>query len=364
MPKITSGRANSIGLDLMKRINDGDIRKAPAAQIERVREAIIENCEEMLEVGARIRPLMVGELQIGWVRGLHQAERKTLKRWVRNPNDYILNTLLLATTFTQDEVERMGAVEVRSLAEVVQRMSEYDASLLPYMSAFVTSSASETMWYGRGEALTSWENKTVLMPDGKKMRLLAPSDHARLWAALCSYREQAKKRLEENFNALFIVRPWAGKSADPIANELKAVQRQLEQDSTEPWERVVRVKEPINKDDGWAHPGDTLEDLQRELKGMMEGDKHEKLMDEWAKQIASEAKERAKKLEELRKKRGTEHGGVIMERIQVLTEKQIRDRQEALKKGKAPSKSPGAVERKQETDAFETQIDKFIRYSR
>jgi len=363
MPSVTHGRENSIGLDLMRRINEGEMQKAPAEQIERIRQGIQENCEELLEVGARIRPLLIENKQVGWVRGLHQQERKMLKRWVRNPNDYIMNTLLLATTFLPEELEAMSAMEVRSLAEVVQRMSEYDTSLFPYMSAYASTSSSESLWYGRGERLTSWENKTIVMPDGKKMRILTPPDHARSWASLCSYREQAKKRLEENFNALFIVRPWAGKSADPIANELRGVQRALETDSQEPWERVVRVQSDKNLNDGWGHPGDTLEDLQRELKGMMEGDKHERLMEEWARQMTEDAKQKAKDLEELRKKRGSERGGIVSERIQVLTEKQVKERQEALKKGKAPSKNPGANRTEREVDASNAQIDKFLRYS-
>ena len=361
MPKVTRGRENSLGLDLMRRIQDGEMQKAPAHQIEAVKRQIIENCEEMLEVGARIRPLLINDEQVGWVRGLHQAERKTLKRWVRNPNDFVLNTLLLATTFTKEEIEAMAAFEVRSLIEVVQRMSEYDLSLYPYMSAYASTSASETLWYGRGEKLTNWENKIIKMPDGKQITILNPPEHARMWAALCQYREQAKKRLEDNFNALFIVRPWAGKSADPIASQLNNVQKTLEPDAMEPWERIVRVETNVDLNDGWGHPGDSLEDLQRELKGMIEGDKHEKLMEEWARQMTEDAAKKAKDLADLRKKRGADHGGIVAERIQVLTEKQVRERQDALKKGKAPAKAEAP---KHEVDASDHQFDKFIRYSK
>jgi hypothetical protein len=258
----------------------------------------------------------------------------------------------------------MGAMEIRSLAEVVQRMSEYDTSLFPYMGAYATTASSESLWYGRGERLTSWENKTITLPDGKKMRILTPPDHARAWAALCSYREQAKRRLEENFNALFVVRPLAGKSADPIANELRGVQRSLETDSIEPWEKVVRVQSPKNLNDGWGHPGDSLEDLQRELKGMMEGDKHEQLMEAWGRQMTEEAKQKVKDLEELRKKRGSERPGIVSERIQVLTEQQVRERQAALKKGMAPSKTKPGATRDREVNSSNAQLDKFLRYSR
>lgn len=363
MPKITKGSSNSIGMDLMRRINEGQMQKAPPEQIERVRKAITENCEELLETGARIRPLMVGDQQVGWVRGLHQQERRMLKRWVRNPSDFVLNTLLLATTFTKAEIEALSAVECRSLIEVIQRMTEYDLSLYPYMSAYTSTSSSEGLWYGRGEKLTSYEDKLVTLPDGKQIRIMTPPDHARVWASLCSYREQAKRRLEENFNALFVVRPWAGKSADPIANELRGVQRGLETDSLEPWERVVKVTDKSDKNDGWGHPGDSLEDLQRELKGMLEGDKHERLMQAWSNQMIAEAKAKKEELEAIRRIKGTDKTGIVSERIQVLTAKQVRDRQEALKKGRAPSAKPGAEKRRDyESDSTDHQIAKITKY--
>lgn len=362
-PTITRGSSNSIGMDLMRRISEGQMQKAPPEQIERIRKRITENCEELIEVGARIRPLMVGDQQVGWVRGLHQQERRMLKRWVRNPSDFVLNTLSLATTLTKEEIEGMNAVECRSLIEVVQRMTEYDLSLYPYMSAYVSTNSSETLWYGRGERLTNYEEKMVMLPDGKQIRIMTPPDHARVWASLCSYREQAKRRLEENFNALFVVRPWAGKSADPIANELRGIQRGLETDSLEPWERVVKVQDTVDKNDGWGHPGDSLEDLQRELKGMIEGDKHEQLMTAWSKQMIAEAEAKRKELEAIRRIKGTDKPGIVSERIQVLTQKQVKERQEALKKGKAPSTKPGAEKRRDyERDATDTQIAKITKY--
>src|SRR5208337_2960628 len=201
----------------------------------------------------------------------------------------IAQTLLQATTFSKEEIEAMQAFEVRSLAEVVRRMGDYDVSLFPFLQAYVTTQSSETLWYGQGERLTSFENKVIVMPDQKRMTIMAPPDHSRVWATLCTYREQSKKRLEENMNALFIVRPWAGKGADPIANELKRVGKSLETGSDELWERVVRVPRAIDKNDGWGHPGDSVEDLLREMKGFMEGDKHEHVIEVWQKQMIAEA---------------------------------------------------------------------------
>jgi hypothetical protein len=348
-------------MDLMRRISDGDLKTAPPEEIERIKQEITENCEELIEVGARIRPLMLGDIQVGWVRGIHLQERKLLKRWVRDPNDYVALTLQNATSFSREEIEAMQAYEVRSLVEVVRQMSDHDISLYPYMQAYVTTHSSEALWFGKGESLTTFDHKIVTMPDGKAMTILAPSDHSRIWATLCNYREQAKRRLDDNANALFIVRPWAGRQVDPIANELKSLSKQLETDSNFVWEQVVRVPRSVDVNDGWGHPGDSLQDLQRELKGMIEGDRHERMMEAWTAQMVHEAEEEKKKIIEARKKAGKdEKGGLTEGRMEILTEAQIRARQAALAKGKKP------VETKTRTDyevpASSRQLDKIRKY--
>jgi hypothetical protein len=349
-------------MDIMRRINDGDLRIAPSEEIEKVKDSISESCEELIEVGARIRPLFVGDQQIGWVRGVHLSERRVLKRWVRDPHDYVSLTLQHATTFTKEEIESMQAFEIRNIVEVVRQMSEYDFSLFPYLQAYATTQSSETLWYGKGETLTTFENKVVRLPDGKTLTIIAPSDHARAWATLCTHREQAKRRLEDNLNALFIVRPWAGRQADPIANDLKAVAKQLETGSNYLWEQVVRAPQEVDVNDGWGHPGDSLQDLQRELKGMMQGDRHERMMEAWQKQMEWEEREKARLAEEARKAKGRDVGGGIIEgRFEVLTEAEIKKRQAALMKGSKP------VDKKEARAMFEQnastrQMDKIRKY--
>ena len=360
--KFTRGRENSVGMDLMRQISDGTLRSTPSKDIEAVKKEISDATEELIEVGARIRPLMVEGQQVGWVRGLHLQERKMLKRWVRQPSDFIALTIQYATSFTKEEIEAMQSEEIQSIIELIKSISEYDLSLFSYLSAYVTTHSSESLWYGKGEQLTAFDNKVVTMPDGKKITILAPPDHARTWATLCSYREQAKRRLEDNTNALFIVRPWAGKHADPIAGELKGIAKQLETGSNYMWEQVVRVPKKVDKNDGWGHPGDSLEDLQRELKGMMEGDKHEKVMEAWANQMIKEAEEKQKVIEEARRKRGIIEAGVYQGSIEVLTEKEIRERQNALARGEKPA--PKAVKSRStfEVDPSARQIDKIRKY--
>src|ERR1700674_4611088 len=119
-------------MDIMRRINEGTLRKAPAKDIEAVKAKIVENAHEIIEQGARIRPLMVDDVQVGWCRGIHTSERTLLKHWIKEPNDYIVNVLMLGTTFSKEEIEAMSGYEIRSLTEVVQQMSAYDNSIVPY----------------------------------------------------------------------------------------------------------------------------------------------------------------------------------------------------------------------------------------
>jgi hypothetical protein len=351
-------------MDIMRRITEGGMKKAPAEYVEAVKKQITENSEELIEVGARVRPLLVDAKQIGWARGIHPQERRMLKRWIQDPNDYVQSICLLATTFSKDEIEEMSSDEIRSLTQVVHQMSEYDMTLYPYLSAYVTTQSSENLWYGKGESLTSYENKTITMPDGKLMQIMAPPDHSRVWASLCAYREQSKKRLEQDFNALFIVRPWAGKQADPIANDLKSIARSLETDSMEPWERMIRVEPKTKKDDGWGHPGDSLEDLQRELKGMIEGDKHERLMEAWGKQMVAEEETKKRKIEEARRQRGIVEAGVTETTMKIVTEAEIRERQKALREGKAATATIAVVKRENtEVSGDETRLKKILRYT-
>jgi len=57
----------------------------------------------------------------------------------------------------------MQGFEIRSLTEVIRQMSNYDVSLFPYLNAYVTTQSSETLWYGKGERLASFENKIITL---------------------------------------------------------------------------------------------------------------------------------------------------------------------------------------------------------
>ena len=100
------------GVDLMRKISEGAAQKLPSDYIQAVRADVVENCDELLEVGARIRPMMVEGKQVGWVRGIHYTERRRLSRWLPDPNEYLVAVLSLATTLTRPEIEDLSPLEL------------------------------------------------------------------------------------------------------------------------------------------------------------------------------------------------------------------------------------------------------------
>lgn len=70
------------GVDLMRQLNEGSLEQAPSEYLQKTREEVTSAIEELLDVGARIRPLQVEGKRVGWVRGIHLSERKALKRWL------------------------------------------------------------------------------------------------------------------------------------------------------------------------------------------------------------------------------------------------------------------------------------------
>jgi hypothetical protein len=343
------------GIELIQRLNDGTIEKAPTEYLEQIRSKVSEACEELIEVGARIRPLIVDKKQIGWVRGIHNSERKILQRWVFDPNDYIVQVLMLATTLKREDVENLTALELRNLTELVKSVSEYDMSLFPYLSAFVTTSVSESLWYGKGCELSSFEKKMIELPDGATMKLLSPPDHARLWVTLCNYREQSKQRLDDNWNALLTVRPHAGKSADSLSNQLKGVTKKLQLDTLEPWGKVVKVEKTIDVNDGWAHVADDEQGILREMHGMFNNDRHEQVMAEWERQQIAQAEKTTTKIREMVAARGGV--GITSESRSVMTDEEVRQRSIDLKRGMITP-----VKRREDTERNDSNVERMKKY--
>lgn len=295
------------GTELMQQIADGRIEQLPSAFLVEARDGISAAIEELIEVGARIRPLYVKQRQIGWVRGVHLTERKALKRWIYNEIDFVSHLLRIGTTLTPEEIQELNIVELRSLSRLVKAMTESDLRLYPYLHAFVSTGISEQLWYSKGTESTAFRDRFVELPDGKRMKVLAAADQAKLWATLCNYRIQTKARLDASFNAVLTIRPWVGKGADPLAHDLKNIARGLQTDSFEPWREVIRTKPEANFEDGWAHSeDDSLEGMKRELDGMSNNDRHERVVTAFYEQLSARAEKRKRQVEERVMQRDTE----------------------------------------------------------
>ena len=344
--------ARTEGVDLLQRLHDGRILQAEPDLIRKVRTQITQEIEELLEVGARIRPLCVNGEQIGWARGVHLTERKQLKRYLFDRIQFTKQVLKIGTSLSEEFIKGLSSNELRTLVRVITEMTNSDLRLYSYMTPFVTTSVSEQLWFARGTELTGYSRKVAELPDGTSMPILAAPDQARLWATLCNYREKAKARLDASMNALLIVRPWAGKSADGLATDLKNTARALMSDRMDPWAEVVQTPRSVNFNDGWAHgEDDSKEGLLRELDGMMSFDRHEQVIKAMENAILTKAEEQQRALDDRRKQRdGT---GFIDHTIVSGTESEIRKRIAEIRKNRG---------RVSETETEQSQAARLRRY--
>jgi hypothetical protein len=317
----------------MRQLNDGSLEQAPSEYLQKTREEVTSAIEELLDVGARIRPLLVRNKRVGWARGVHPSERKALKRWIYDDIELIEQLLLLGTTLSGEEIRSLSTVEMRSLSRVIREMTDSDLRLYPFISAFVTTNVSEQLWFSKGTEITAFRERTARMPDGKQVRISAASDQARSWATLCNYRMQAKQRLDASMNAVLMIRPWVGKGADPITADLKSIARSLQTDTLEPWRETIQIKRISNLDDGWAHSeDDSIEGMQRELMGMVNNDRHEQLIARFEEQERARAEKRQQAIDEQIARRGGR--GFIEQSTSVMTEAEVQERVQALKAGR------------------------------
>jgi hypothetical protein len=321
------------GTDLMNEINQGRRKEGVPEEIEKIRDKILLECEELLCVGARIRPLFKDDVQIGWVRGIYSSEMVVLKKWIYDTSEFLIQVMLLSTTLTREEIKSLTMLDMHSIMRIIYRMKEYDISLYPYLSAFSTTSNSERIWFTQEPILAK---RKIKLPDGKKIRLLTNSDHLRLWITLCTYRAQAKQRLEASLNALMIVRPWAGKSADPIAADLKNLSRNLSLDTIDSWRQVVNTITPTSED-GWAHAADSVEGLYKELLGMMNNDRHEQVIHQLEIQQKQKAEQERIQQAAMLEKRLKELDEEPARGFLVRTEQEVRELEKTLRRGVVPA---------------------------
>lgn len=323
------------GVEAMKLLNAGVFQQVPLEIVDKVKTQVSRACEEILECGARIRPLRVNDKQIGWVRGVHLSERRILHRWLSDPLEFLTEVLLLGTSFTRAQIEEMTSIEIRSLARLLARMQEYELSVYPYMSAYSTTLSSEKLWHSRGTTLSSYSDKMIQLPNGGVMKILAPPDHANIWATLCTYREENKVKIESNLNALMITRAFVGSRATThLSEELRRASQSLRPDLQEPWQKIVK---PVReyKEDGWAHGGgDSIEELMKEMHGIDSFDKHEQLMAAFEKQQREAAEKEKDRIEDLVRKYHKDEPVWEDSMPVILSDAEVRHQEQELKKNR------------------------------
>lgn len=290
----------SQGSDLLQMLMDGDATERSSKTAEKVRDDVSDALHELIDMGARVRPLMLGGRHAGYIRGLHGSERHLLAGWYPDPETRTFQILAHGTSLTHTEIETLNGVEAQNLIRLIDRMTDADLSLYPYISAFATTSISEMLWFGRGVKCASWSRHTYEVPGGWALNLLAPPDHARLWAGVAAMRERSKKRMDDTFNAAMVTRAMVGKGADRLYQSLKKTQKTLQVDSIEPWTVLVKEELSINVNDGWGHAmqDDSSEGLMREMEGMQRDDRHERVMAAFYDQQMAAAREQEAEIEQ------------------------------------------------------------------
>jgi hypothetical protein len=321
------------GTELLQQLMDGDTAPRSSKAAEGLRSKVAPALHELIDQGARVRPLLLDGKHMGYVRGLHGTERRLIRNWYPDPEMRVLQLVAHGTTLNNDEVESLSGTEIQNLLRQINAITEADFSLYPYVSAFATTSVSELLWYGRGATCATWSRNQIEIPGapgaGWTLKLLAPPEHAMLWAGVASLRERSKKRLDDSFNAAMITRAMVGKGADKLYQSLNKTQKALHADIIDPWTDLVPPDlADVNLKDGWGHAlaDDSREGVMRELSGMERDDRHEQVMSAFYKQQMEAARAQESKIEQSLSSAAAD----IEDVATILTSFQVRDMQRNL----------------------------------
>ena len=320
----------SLGSDLIQQVlNTGGGDTPTPAAVDRVRSEVTPSLTELLDVGARIRPLLYGGSQVGFVRAVHSYERRILFSWFKDVEDRLHHLIKSGTTLTDAEVDSLDGHEARYLVDQINKITDADVSLFPYIYAYSTTAASDMLWYSLGAKASSWSNKVIKIPGGYSFDLPFPSEHSRLWVSISTGRDRARHRLDANYNSAMITRALVGKGADKLYRDLHKTQESLASDNDDAWMQVVTLdKGDIDFTDGWghAHQDDSVEGVIREADGMNAVDKHEKFFEDHYRrqQAAADAEAEVKRR---RFERATEDSG-IYDVMSIMTSAQMREMDE------------------------------------
>ena len=324
-----------LGTQLMDQIASGELKYHQSNIAQEVKGRVTTAMDEIIQLGARIRPLKLNGKRVGWIRPLAYAERKILDQLIEDESERILLTLTHCTSLTEDEVLDLDIHELNSILHRLYNANVADLSLFPYISAYVTTQASQNLWCSRHDLI--YDRKIITLPDGKTLRLLATPDHINLWATLSTIRQNSINRLEESLNFGTLIKAQIGKSAEKYVKELIRSLNMFQVDLLEPWTEVVDyVKLQANKphfEDGFghAHEDNTIQGLMREMDGMFQGDRHEQLMQTFYDKQLSEAKEKETKIQEIIQQRRKaldemEDDGALV----VVTDAEVRRREREI----------------------------------
>ena len=324
------------GVDLMNQINIGELKFKQSNVALEVKDNVSTAMVEILTLGARVRPLKLDGRRVGWIRPLAYSERKLLDQMIENEEERVLLTLLHCTTLTEDELVGLDIYELNSILHRLYGANVADMSLFPYISAFCTTQASQSIWCSRHDHI--YDRKVIILPDGKTLKLLTTPDHISLWSSLSTIRMNSISRLEESLNFGTLIKAQVGKGAEKYIKELVRSLNEFQVDSIDPWTEVVDyVKLSADRphfDDGYghSHEDNTVQGLLREMEGMIHGDKHEALMQQFYDKQINEAKIKEKELQIRVQKRRKELEELEDDgRMVVITDVEVKRRERAIK---------------------------------
>lgn len=324
------------GVDLMNQISVGELKFKQSNVALEVKENVTVAMVEILTLGARVRPLKLNGKRVGWIRPLAYSERKLLDRMIESEEERILLTLTHCTTLTESEIESLDIYELNSILHRLYAANIADMSLFPYISAFCTTQASQNIWCSRHDHI--YDRNTLILPDGKTLKLLTTPDHISLWSSLSTIRANSISRLEESLNFGTLIKAQVGKGAEKYIKELIKSLSEFQVDSIDPWTEIVdfvklSADQPHFEDGfGHSHEDNTVQGLLREMEGMIHGDKHETLMQQFYDRQMFEAQQKEQALQVKIQKRRKELEELEDDgRLVVVTDAEVKRREKAIK---------------------------------
>jgi hypothetical protein len=325
-----------MGSDLMNQINSGEMKFKQSEIASEVKAQVSEALTEIIQRGARARPLFINSARVGWVRPLAYSERKILDQFSQSADERFTLILSHCTTLTEKEIEDLDIHEFNSLLIHIHRMTLADLSLYPFLSAFITTQQSQALWVSRHDAL--FNRSELRLFDGSVFKFVAQPDIIPLWASLSSIREDAIKKLEQTQNFGTLIKAWAGKSADKYLNDISKALQSYQPDIIQPWVDVIDYVKLISKaekhfDDGFghSHEDNTVQGLLREMQGMLEGDKHELLMETFYQGQLEEAQRKNEEVQRIIQKRREDLAHLDDSSMVVLTDAEVRRRERQIR---------------------------------